>query len=122
MKLYLLILTVAFNWMVVHGQTNKIDTPHIFHITDSIATIELEKYDEKSNRQTGVPRSVQHFDKTIVIDEANRYFLVNYTFNRQKFYAENRKQETYLKSTGFPDVFNISYDLATKKATLLLGE
>lgn len=96
----------------------SVDTPAIVKITDSLASVELEKYDKQSGRQTGVPRFLSHYDKRFSFNKEGKIFIVHYSFNQQKFYGENWKQITPL-STGFPDIFHIAYNIITKKVRLL---
>src|SRR6478735_12816998 len=93
------------------------DTALIYHVTDSVATIELKKYDEQSGRQTGVPRMLCHYTKSISYDKNEAIAFVYYHFSTKLFYG-NEKTET-IKSTGFPDFISISYQLTTKKIRIL---
>ncbi len=101
-----------------NGSSN-IDTLAMLHITDSIAAVELQKYDEQSQRQTGVPKSVPHFDKIFTANTTQTVFIVHYSFNQKKFYGKNWDEKNYPITTGFPDHFSVSYDLVTKKITVL---
>jgi len=106
------------NYMEKNNQS-PVDTLAIIYITDSIAAIELKKYDEQSLRETGVPISLCHFDKTLSADKKNTIFTVLYNFNQQKFYGKNWKQTEIPNSNRFPYRFSIDYNLTTKKTIFL---
>lgn len=124
-KLILVITTIffscfagrrAFSNQTTDAQAGP-DTAMVFHVTDSIASCELKVYDEKSARQTGVPRMLVHYNKTIEYDEKNKLVFVYYSFSMKKFYGND--SVVYPMSTGFPDFISISYDLKTKKTCFL---
>lgn len=91
------------------------DTAAMIKCTDSLAAVMLKAYDENSQRQTGLPRMVEHFSKNFQYNEDKKLFVVNYAFSLQKFYGTGYNGEVVELSTGFPDRFSIVYDMKTKK-------
>ncbi len=117
-KLVLVITTIFFSFTnkTIYAQTGP-DTVMVFHVTDSIASYELNEYDKKSERQTGVPRVLAHYNRTFSYDEKNKLVFVYYSFSMQKFYGNDLVE--YPMTTGFPDLISISYELKTKKTRIL---
>ena len=96
---------------------NGFDTLGISRITDSIAAYELNKYDEQSSRQTGIPRMVCHYNKSYSFDKTKNMVFVYYSFSDFLFYGS--KEVITVMSTGFPDFISISYDIKTKETRIL---
>jgi hypothetical protein len=115
-KYFLTLIGVFATVFALHASSTEVktgaDTTAILKSTDSLATIMLRDYDEKSQRQTGVPRALEHFDKTYIVNSQKKLLIVNYTFNQQKFYGSDH--DLFALSTGFPDRFSIVYNITTK--------
>src|SRR5262245_56922206 len=112
----LTILLFSISNKTVNAQIGR-DSAIVFHVTDSIASYELKVYDEKSGRQTGVPRMLHHYNRWFSYDEKNKIVFVYYSFNINKFYTNGDVE--YIMSTGFPDFISIAYDLKTKQTRIL---
>src|ERR1044071_8208450 len=69
---------------------NLTDTTTIFNTTDSLVIIELKKYDEQSQRQTGVPRALQHYTKYWVEITDKKMIIVYYSFSDRLFYGDDK--------------------------------
>jgi hypothetical protein len=93
----------------------KIDTAYILRRTDSLATTILKTYDENSLRQTGVPLTIEHFDKISYFQQEQNNALVSYCLNKTKFYGPKSEGIIIKDIDKYPFYFEIVFDLKTNK-------
>lgn len=126
-KLLLIIFTMASAIMVFGQVTSNperkmnyktgIDTLFVIKKTDSLVTSILKTYDKNSLRQTGVPLSIEHYDKTVYFDPDKNNILVTYCFNKTKFYGPNSSELVVKDIDKYPFHLNICFDMKTNIAT-----
>lgn len=102
-----------------NNMTNKtkIDTLFVIQKTDSLAASVLKTYDENSLRQTGVPLSIEHYDKTLYFDPDRNNIFVTYCFNKTKFYGPKSSEIVMKDMDKYPFHFDIILDLKTNITT-----
>ncbi len=93
----------------------KNDTAIVIQKTDSLAVSILKTYDENSKRRTGVPLSIEHYDKAISFNAEQNNVLVSYSFNRVKFFGPTGAEIIVEDIDKYPYCFDIIYDFKTNK-------
>jgi hypothetical protein len=86
------------------------------HKTDSLAVSILKTYDENSKRLTGVPLSIEHYDKIFSFNAEQNNVLVSYSFNKIKFFGPTGIEVIVEDIDKYPYRFDIIYDFETNKA------
>jgi hypothetical protein len=111
---------------VSHGCHNSIftqtDTSAVLQKTDSLTASMLETWDENSGRQTGVPLSLEHYNRNIYDAQGNNAVNVNYCFNKTKKFGTNRKNIDFPGENHFPYKFVIVYEKDTNIVFVLPSE
>lgn len=114
-----LFVLAVFSLIYVQAQSNssnmqlnnlKIDTAFVVQKTDSLAVSILKTFDMNSMRQSGVPLSIEHYDKTISYNADQNNALVSYSFNKMKFYGPTGSG-IIIKEDKYPYRFDIIHDL-----------
>ena len=94
---------------------SKIDTAIVIQKTNSLAVSILKTYNENSRRQTGVPLSIGHYDKTVSFNTDQNNALASYRFNKIKFYGPTGSEIIVKEIDKYPYHFDIVLDLKTNK-------
>jgi len=90
--------------------TAIIDTSGVLIKTDSLAAVQLKKYDEESSRHTGVPIAIEHYDRSISLMPGQDKIVVTYDFNKSKFYGPAGSEFIIHDADKYPFHFDITMD------------